>query len=145
MDFTAAAAISLSGMNVERARLDASALNLANMHTTRTPEGGPYKPLSVVSAYRPSVPFGGFLGSVGNVVPTAQVVAVQQQQVAPRLVLEPGHPDADAKGFVAYPAINSVAEMVNVMTAVRSYEANVVALNGAKAMAMKALDIGAGS
>jgi flagellar basal-body rod protein FlgC len=60
-------------------------------------------------------------------------------------VLEPGHPDADAKGFVAYPAVNSVAEMVNVMTAVRSYEANVIALNGAKAMAMKALDIGAGA
>lgn len=145
MDFTSIAAISLSGMNVERARLDASAINMANMHTTRTPEGGPFKPLSVISAYRPSVAFGGLLGATASAVPTARVFAVQQQQLAPRMVLEPGHPDADAKGFVAYPAVNSVAEMVNVMTAVRSYEANVIALNGAKAMAMKALDIGAGS
>lgn len=145
MDFTSAAAISLSGMNVERTRLDAASLNLANMHTTRTPEGGPYKPLSVVSAYRSAMPFSAVLGFIGKPVPGAEVVAVQQQMTPPRLAFEPSHPDADARGFVAYPGVNSVAEMVNVMSAVRAYEANVVAINAAKAMALKALEIGAGA
>lgn len=144
MDFTSVAAISLSGMNVERARIDASALNLANMHVTRTPEGGPFKPVSVIAGLQSGKAFSNVLGSVGQTVPLAQVVAIQQQ-TAPRMVLEPGHPDADSKGFVAYPAVNSVTEMLNVMTAVRAYESNVVALNGAKAMALKALEIGGGA
>lgn len=143
MDFTASAAISLSGMNVERARLDAAALNLANMHTTRTPEGGPYRPINVVSTFRTTPPFGSYLSALGNLPPTAQVVAFEREQTAPRLVLEPGHPDADEKGFVAYPAVNSTTEMLNIMTAVRSFEANVIALNAAKTMAMKSMDIGA--
>lgn len=146
MDFSYAAAISASGMNVERTRLDIAALNLANMHTTRSPDGGPAKAYGVAAAAGLPTPFARHLApAAGSAIPLAQVVAVEQRQVSPRLVFEPGHPDADGKGFVAYPGIDAAAEMVNVMTAVRAYEANVMALNGAKAMALKALDIGSNS
>jgi flagellar basal-body rod protein FlgC len=146
MDFTSAAAISLSGMQVEQTRLDVAAMNLANMHTTRAAGGGVYRPLSVVSGPASLLPFSSYLGStadVGKRVGTGtQVMSLQPLNTAPRLVYEPGHPDADAKGFVAYPGIDSTTEMVNVMTAVRSYEANVMVINAAKAMASKALTIG---
>lgn len=142
MDFSYAAAISASGMDVERARLDASAINLANMHTSRTAEGGPFKPLRVVSTFGPVTAFSGTMAAAGTPIPGARLVDVQRTNVAPRLAYEPGHPDADKRGFVAYPGVDSMAEMVNIMTAVRSYEANVIAMNAAKAMAMKALEIG---
>lgn len=146
MDFSYAAAISASGMEVERVRLDASAINLANVHTTRTAGGGAFRPLRVLSG---AGAVGGFAGVLGNaaqaMVPGAQVLAVEQADVPPRLAYEPGHPDANSQGFVAYPGVDSVLEMVNVMTAVRSYEANVIAINAAKAMASKALEIGSGS
>jgi len=142
MDFSHAAAISASGMDVERARLDASAINLANMHTSRTAEGGPFKPLRVISTFGPVAAFSETMAAAGSPIPGARVVDVQQVNVPPRMAYEPGHPDADEHGFVAYPGIDSVAEMVNIMTAVRSYEASVIAMNAAKAMAMKALEIG---
>jgi flagellar basal-body rod protein FlgC len=72
----------------------------------------------------------------------AQVMGLQSVDAPPRLAFEPGHPDADDKGFVAYPGINPVAEMMNLLTATRAYEANVAALNAAKAMALRAIDIG---
>jgi len=143
MDFGQVLAISGAGMDVERARLDAAAMNLANMHTTRTAEGGPYKPVRVVSTLAPTVAgFSDALAQAG--LPTSQYV-LETQQVAPRLMYEPNHPDADTRGFVAYPGVDSMQEMVNVMTAVRAYEANVMVVNAAKAMSNKALDIGSGS
>lgn len=144
MDFSYAAAISASGMDVERARLDASAVNLANMHTTRTAEGGPFRPVRVVSSFGPVAAFSGTMAAA-QLVPGARLVDVQRTNVAPRLAYEPGHPDADQRGFVAYPGVDSMVEMVNLMTAVRSYEANVIAMNAAKAMATKALEIGGNS
>ena len=143
MDFVSAAAISLSGMQVEKARIDVAAMNMANMHTTRAAGGGIYRPLSVVAAQSGQLPFSSFLGKPSMSATGAQVISMQPRNVAPRLVFEPGHPDADAKGFVAYPGIDSSTEMVNVMTAVRAYEANVMVINAAKAMASKALTIGA--
>lgn len=146
MDFSHVAAISASGMEVERTRLDVAAINLANAHTTRTPEGGAFRPLRVISGVSGGVPFSSALGAgSASLFQTPQVLDVQRTAVAPRVAYEPGHPDADNKGFVAYPGVDSTAEMVNVMTAVRAYEANVVALNAAKAMTMKALEIGGGS
>lgn len=142
MDFVSAAAISLSGMQVEQARIDVAAMNLANMHTTRAPGGGVYRPLGVVSTQAGQLPFSSFLGGLGSANPGAQVLSLQPLNTAPRMVYEPGHPDADAKGFVAYPGIDSTSQMVNVMTAVRAYEANVMVINAAKAMAVKALTIG---
>ncbi|MBL8474823.1 MAG: flagellar basal body rod protein FlgC [Methyloversatilis sp.] len=144
MDFASVSAISASGMDVESARLNAAAINLANIHTSRSAEGGPFKPLRVVSGTHS--PFGKHLHSAAMAqFPAAAVVSVERTSLAPRLVHEPGHPDADAKGFVAYPGIDSVSEMVGLMTAVRAYEANVIALNAAKAMATRALEIGSAS
>ncbi len=140
MDFSHAAAISASGMDVESTRLQAAALNLANMHTSRTAEGGPFRPLRVVSSFGPVTAFSGTLAA--SAIPGARLVDIQRTNVAPRLAYEPGHPDADKRGFVAYPGIDSTVEMVNLMTAVRTYEANVIAMNAAKAMATKALEIG---
>lgn len=141
MDFGLAAAISASGMEVERARLDASAINLANVHTSRTVAGGGFKPLRVISQSG-SRTFGNALDVLSGRVQGVSEVFVEEVDVPPRLVFEPGHPDADDKGFVAYPRIDSLTEMVNVMSAVRAYEANVIAMNAAKTMAMKALEIG---
>lgn len=131
--------ISAAGMNLERMRLDASATNLANANTTRGPDGTLFKPLEVVA--RPAAPFAPTLDALaGTVVPTD--VEVEQLNLPPRIVYEPGHPDADARGFVAYPAVNPVSEMVHLIEITRAYEANVRALNAAKTMAMKALEIG---
>lgn len=143
MDFSSVAAISMSGMDVERTRLQVSALNLANMHSTRSVNGGPYRPLGVISVQSSNNSFSSYLGNTTQAgLSGAEVMAVQSRNLPPRLVYEPGHPDADSKGFVAYPAIDSISEMVNVMSAVRNYEANVIAINAAKAMATKALTIG---
>lgn len=144
MDFSFASAISASGMEVERTRLDVATINLANIHTSRAQHGVPFKPLRAMVTSNRSL-FSKTLTGVGNMAAVAPSVYIQEANVAPRLVYEPGHPDADTKGFVAYPGIDTVSEMVNVMTAVRAYEANVVAMNAAKSMALKALDIGSGA
>jgi len=143
MDFSYSSSISAAGMDAERARLDVAAINLANIHTSRASYGGPFRPLQAVNTVSPmfSRAFSGMDRSLINI----PVPHIQQTYAAPRLVYEPGHPDANEKGMVAYPAIDSVAEMVNVMTAVRAYEANVVAMNAAKSMALKAMDIGRGT
>ena len=141
MDYFSAFAISGSGMSVEKLRLDVTALNLANANSTRAGTGALYQPLTVIS----SAKAGGFaaaIASAGNAALGAQVTEVRAQPVPPRLVYEPSHPDADAKGFVAYPGINTVHEMVTLISATRAYEANVAALNAAKVMALKALEIG---
>lgn len=143
MDFSFASAISASGMELERTRLDVAAINLANIHTSRTALGGPFKPLKVIASNPLS--FSNVMTGVSSNMTAMPNVDVQQINVAPRLVYEPGHPDADQKGFVAYPGIDTVSEMVNLMTAVRAYEANVVAMNAAKSMATRALEIGSAS
>lgn len=144
MDFSYVAAISSAGMDVEKARLNASAANLANAHTTRTADGMPFRPLRVVAGQTMSR-FSGTLNDLRAGLPQPSLVGVEQTVLPPRLAFEPGHPDADARGFVAYPGIEPLSEMTNMMSAQRAYEANVIALNAAKAMAMKALEIGGNS
>lgn len=134
MDYLKAFAISGSGMNVEKQRLEVSALNIANAHSTRGPDGRPFVPLQVVSAAA-----GGFQAALAA---GAEVVRISPTDVAPRRVYEPAHPDADDKGFVAYPGINPVTEMVNLIATVRAYEANLAAVQAAKTMALRALDMG---
>lgn len=144
MDYMSAFEISASGMTVERARLDATAVNLANANSTRGIDGTLFRPLRVVSGPKAgqgfSVTFDAFSAAQGP--RGVAVTEVRRLDVAPRLVFEPAHPDADEKGFVAYPGINPVSEMVNLIATMRTYEANVVAMNAAKTMALKALDIG---
>jgi flagellar basal-body rod protein FlgC len=142
MDYLSAIAISSAGMQIERTRLDVAAMNIANVHTTRGENGGPFIPLSVTTSERNSFinTYNGI--SLQHALPEAKII--RQTQTVPRLVFEPSHPDANSDGFVAYPGVDTVKEMVNVMTAVRAYEANVVALNAAKSMALKAIDLGSG-
>ncbi len=134
--------ISASGMAFERLRADTASANLANLHTTRSLQGGPYKPLRAVagSTFDPAS-FENQL-SAAAVAQGLRTAEVKEMPTPPRMVYEPGHPDANEKGYVAYPNINLVTEMVSLMTATRAFEANVSALNAAKAMALKALEIG---
>ncbi|MYM32218.1 flagellar basal body rod protein FlgC [Duganella sp. CY15W] len=139
MDYNAAFQISASGMAVEKLRLDVTAANLANMNNAAASVAQAYRPLRVISQAAP-VGFGAQFSQLYGA--GVEVLAVDAEAVAPRMVYEPGHPYADAKGMVAYPAVNHTAEMVNLNTALRAYEANVAAMNAARTMASRALDIG---
>lgn len=142
MDYFAAFEISASGMDVQKARLDNVALNLANVNTTRTAAGGPYRAREVVIGERSAQSFQTMLTGFEQNMAGAQVVDIAETNSQPRLVYSPQHPDAGEDGFVAYPDINPVSEMVTMMEATRAYEANVKAVNAAKTMALKALEIG---
>lgn len=141
MDYNASFQISATGMAVERLRLDVAAANLANMHSTAASAHQLYRPLRVISQAAP-LDFGRQFGEQYAALGGVQLVGVEPMAVAPRLVHEPGHPHADSKGFVAYPGINHTSEMVSLVTALRAYEANVVAMNAAKTMTARTLEIG---
>jgi flagellar basal-body rod protein FlgC len=140
MDYFNSFDVSASGMAVQRLMLETVALNLANANTTQTVEGGPYRPLAVMVREKNAADFARYMESPYSLGATVQAVNVLSRP--PRLVHEPGHPDADGRGFVAYPAIDPVAEMVTLVESVRAYEANVRAVNAAKEMALRALEIG---
>src|SRR3954467_11948086 len=119
MDYHTAFAISASGMAVEKTRLDVTALNLANASSTRA-GGALYQPLTVISAPRQAAAFSRAMAAYGRVsldaLPTgAEGVEVRPNGPPPGRVYEPAHPDADARGYVAYPGINPVTEMVNII------------------------------
>lgn len=141
MDYSAAFHISASGMTVEKMRLDITAANIANMHSAGTSAADVYRPLQVVAQAVP-LSFARAFGELYTASGGARVASVEVQSVAPRMVYEPGHPYADTKGFVAYPGVNHMSEMMNLNTALRAYEANVAAMSAAKAMAARALEIG---
>lgn len=143
MDYNAAFQISASGMAVEKLRLDVTTANIANMNNAAPSASQAYRPQRILSQELPlnfSQQFGRLYSTAGS--GGVAVTAVEAQAVAPRMVHEPGHPYADAKGMVAYPAVNHTAEMVNLNIALRAYEANVAAMNAAKTMAARALEIG---
>ena len=144
MDYRNAFAISASGMNVEKTRIDTVAANLANIHSTRGPDGKPFQPLTVKSTEARASFAAGFSQLATLQLRGAQVLRIEPTNALPRQVYEPGHPDADDKGYVALPGVNQVTEMVNLSSALRAYEANVVAMNAAKTMALKALELGGG-
>ncbi len=125
--------VSASGLSAERLRMDLIADNLANANSTRTPEGGPYK--RKVAVFEPITPTASMPGGV-------RVVGIAHDPTPPRLVYQPGHPDADPNGYVAYPNVEMVHEMVDLITASRAYEANIQAFNAAKNMFLRTLDIG---
>lgn len=141
MDYLAAFDISASGMAVEKYRLDVVALNLANANSTRGVNGELYQPLRVISGAKNS--FANQLDIfASNQALGAEVVDVRPTNQEPRMVFDPSHPDADTKGYVAYPNVNTVSEMMTLIEATRAYEANVKAMNAARSMALQALDIG---
>ncbi|MEB2285767.1 MAG: flagellar basal body rod protein FlgC [Polyangiaceae bacterium UTPRO1] len=140
MDVATTFAISSSALQAQRLRMDVIAANLANAQSTRTPEGGPYKRRDVVLEAMPGGRFDDVLGAQpGGVV---RVARIEADAAPPRVVFDPGHPDADAKGYVAYPNVNPMIEMVNLMAATRAYEANVAAVNATKRVLEAALSIG---
>lgn len=130
--------ISSSALTAERIRLNVISSNLANIETTRTPEGGPYRKQEVV--FQSTTPT--FADRLQGAVQGVEVAKIQTSNAPPRMVYDPSHPDANAKGYVAMPNINLVEEMTDLMTATRAYEANITAAQSAKRMALKALDIG---
>ena len=169
--------ISATGLTAERLRMDVAANNIANVETTRTPEGGPYRREMVVFAPRggdqqpfrlpaviqrlmdddgPDASTAGageqtdsFTGIPGLDASTrgsdlgqgVRVEAVVSDPSPGHLVYEPGHPDANAQGYVAMPNVSMINEMVDMMSATRAYEANIAAIDSAKTMAQQAISI----
>ncbi len=140
--------ISASALTAERLRMDVTAENLANAQTTRGPDGGPYRRKSVVleqdaasggfgSALRAAIGVQGGERGAGGV----RVAAIAEDQAPARRVYDPTHPDAAADGYVELPNVDTVAEMVDLITAQRAYEANVTAMQSAKTMFAKTLEI----
>lgn len=142
MSFFGAIDVAASGMTAERLRLDVISNNIANVNTTRTSEGGPYRRQFVLFAPRQGD--GSFSHAMNRQLQLngVKVTGIKKDDAPPRMIYEPGHPDADAEGYVKMPNINIVTEMVDMMTASRAYEANVASVNVAKSMMLKALEIG---
>lgn len=143
MSFFKAMNISSSGLAAQRVRMNVLSSNLANANTTRTPEGGPYKREDVVFSATNVSEFENMLDEDwGTELKKVQVVDIHKDTKAPRMVLDPSHPDANADGYVAMPNIQTMTEMVNMIAATRAFEANTTALNSAKTMANTAIEIG---
>jgi flagellar basal-body rod protein FlgC len=144
MNFIDALHTSASGLTAQRLRMNVVSSNLANSNTTRTAEGGPYKKKNIVFASQPlRADFQNMVQShLKGKLTEVKVVGIVDDPRPPILKYDPQHPDADKNGNVNMPNINLIEEMVNMMSATRSYEANVTAVNATKKMAMKALEIG---
>lgn len=144
MDFKTAMRISGSGLNADRAWVSVTSANLANAKTTRTASGEPYRRRTLIyESVAVENRFGAELDSaMDGQVQGVRVVDVVPDQRKFQEAYEPDHPDADENGVVQYPNINTAEEMANLVSASRSYQANVAALNTAKRLALKAMDIG---
>lgn len=139
--------ISASALTAQRLRMDVISQNIANVSTTRTAEGTPYRRKTVVFQEKESdIPFSQYLSEqsrerflTGGGV---RVTGIVEDQTPFKEVYDPTHPDADENGIVRMPNVEIVSEMVNMISATRAYEANVTALSASKSMAVKALEIG---
>ncbi len=144
-DFLTGMRISASGMAAQRERLNTISSNISNVNTTRTPEGGPYRRKEVILEAMPDAKnFGEIFGANDprREMNRVQVTDVVSDRKAPLLKYEPNHPDANPEGWVAYPNVNLMEEMTNMIMATRAYEANVSSMQASKDMAMSALEIG---
>ncbi len=144
MDFFDALNVSSSGLSAQRLRMNLISANLANISTTRTEAGGPYRRKDpVFAAQAPVASFQDVLRKQQKeFLKEVAVVGIVEDARPPIMRYDPSHPDADNKGYVAMPNINLMEEMVNMISATRSYEAGVTAIQSAKDMALKALEIG---
>ena len=134
--------IGASGLRAQRVRMEVTSSNLANLQTTNTTEGGPYQRRVVLFEAKPVK--NDFASSLNKFQRNYEVNVkkVTTDDRDPIWIYDPEHPDADEDGYVAMPNINLVEEMINMMSASRSYEANLTVINAAKQMARKALDLG---
>lgn len=144
MDLLTALKISSSGLAANRKRMGAITSNIANAQTTRTAEGGPYRKKEVVFGSEPArESFGEILeGELDEKAQKVHATEVISSDKPPILKYEPDHPDANDEGYVAYPDINVMEEMADMISASRAFESNISAINTTKSMAMKALEIG---
>jgi flagellar basal-body rod protein FlgC len=144
MDFFTSMDISASALTAERTRMNLISSNIANANSSRTAEGGPYRRKDAVFASAPpAASFGSALEKASRKgVQGVEVVQVIEDQNPPRLQFDPTHPDADPQGYVAMPNVNVVEEMADMIAATRAYEASVTAVQAAKSMALKTLEIG---
>ena len=142
--------ISATGLTAERLRMDVTAENLANAQTTRGADGGPYRRKEVVlqqaasgadfgSQLRSAMVGGG--GRASSTPGGVEVAEIAADPNPPKMVYDPGHPDANAQGYVAMPNVDSVTEMVDLISSSRAYEANVTAMQASKQMFTKTLDL----
>ncbi|WP_235436135.1 flagellar basal body rod protein FlgC [Gottschalkia purinilytica] len=137
--------ISASGLTAERTRMDVISKNIANANTTRTSSGKPYRRQMPLFKEREGESFSSYLSKESDKLFNKNGVKVSgiiEDKTPFKKVYDPGHPDADQNGYVEMPNVDIVTEMVDMITATRAYEANMTAINSAKSMAMKALEIG---
>jgi flagellar basal-body rod protein FlgC len=137
--------ISGSAMTAERQRAEVVAANMANAETTHTAEGGPYRRKEVVFQTTGNLPFrmmlAGFHPGMDGAIPAVRVQRVVDDPTPPLMRYDPGHPDADKDGYVAYPNINPIQEMVDLMGAVRSYQLNASAITASKQMIQQSIEL----
>ncbi len=131
MSLLTAIRINASGLTAQRQRVEVASANLANSQTTRTAEGGPYRRKDVV-----------FQTTLEGSVAGVEVSQIVEDSRPFERRYEPGHPDADAEGYVAYPNVNAMEEIANLISAARSYEANIASISIIKTMINRTLDIG---
>ncbi|MBD3182261.1 flagellar basal body rod protein FlgC [Candidatus Poribacteria bacterium] len=146
MDLLNALDISSSGLIVQRFRMNLCAENLANIETTRTANGEPYRRKQIViSDGGDQISFQDVMMGMQNSMPVfdgAKVIDVVYDQTNFRSIHKPGHPDADKNGYVLMPNVNPIVEMADMLSATRAYEANITAFSSAKSMVAKALELG---
>ena len=137
--------VSASALSANRRRMEMLVTNIANSQTTRTPEGGPFRRKDVVFM---STPLQGFneifleMSGDGALLEGVRIAEVRVDNRDPVLRFQPDHPDADARGYVAYPNINPIEEMANLIGATRSYEANIKAFEAVKQMVQRSIEMG---
>jgi flagellar basal-body rod protein FlgC len=146
MGYFGALDIGASALTAQRLRMDTISQNIANANTTRTEDGTPYRRRLVVFQERSQgIPFSAYLSASSKeryIGKGVKVSAIVEDSSPFKKVYDPGHPDADQEGYVEMPNVDTVTEMVNMISATRAYEANVTSINTTKSMAMKALEIG---
>jgi flagellar basal-body rod protein FlgC len=140
MEFFTTFKIVGSGLSAQRKKMDVITSNIANMSTTSTPEGGPYKRKVMSFAADPLEK--GFDLNLKDAVRAVKVDNVTEEKGGFKKIYDPAHPDADKDGFVTLPNVNLMVEMTDLITASRAYEANATAFDAMKSMAIKAMDIG---
>jgi flagellar basal-body rod protein FlgC len=141
MDLFRALDISASGLSAQRARMDVIAENLANTETTAAAGGGPYRRKAVVLQAVDGFTFPALLRLAGEPDGGVRVASVIERADAPRRVHEPSHPQAGPDGFVDFPNVSPLAEMVDMLATTRAYEANATAFQATKSLGMKLLEL----
>jgi flagellar basal-body rod protein FlgC len=143
MSLFSAISVSASGLDAQRTRAELLVENLANAETTRTPEGGPYRRKDAVfSTEAPGMPFQSlFQSQLEGDVSGVAVSQITVDDREPDMHYLPGHPDADANGYVGFPRVNPAEDMVDLMSASRGYQANVAAISAVKDMIQRSIDL----